>query len=416
MGIGNVVRLAPMSTALQLQETGHAKVLLRRGKAGASIGRHPWVFANTIEKIEGTPEEGGEVFVYGDDGRFISRGLYNSRSEIRVRLYSFEEHRPVDAKFFEEQIESAFRLRVDLLRLSLTDSGVRLVFSEADGLSGLIIDSYSEYLILQVTSLGIYKNLSGIVSFLKKRLRPKGIFIQYDSRLSKVEGLPEGNEILFGELPQDPITIEENGIRYEVHLLASQKTGFYIDQRDNRKFVRKFAEGRKVLDLCCYTGGFALNLLQAGAKSAVGVDLSEFAIAQAQKNAKLNQLDDRATFILSPIDEYLLQEENRRAFDLVVMDPPKLAGSKKSKINALRAYYRMNELAIDAVKSEGIFVSCSCSGQITQDEFLSMLASVCRRKKRTFQLLELRSQAADHPINLAAPDTGYLKCAIGRII
>ena len=388
-----------------------AKVYLKSRRCGPALGRHPWVFSDVIEKIDGEPEDGDEVKVFGE-GKFIGTGFYNSKSHIRVRLYAWED-RSLDETFFAEKILAATDLRKEL-NLMNADSAYRLIFSEGDALSGLVADKIGDYLVLQITSLALYQRRAMIAKILENRIRPKGIFLKAEKNISTSEGLIVEDEILFGEVPETPVEILENGIRFEVSLRLGQKTGFYCDQRENRKAAAAFVKNKKVLDLYTYTGAFALHFAKAGASEVIGVDSSRGAIEQAKKNAQLNKFKN-VDFQVSDAFEWLKENSNEK-FDLIVLDPPRFAPSRGAKEKALRTYFKINEEAMKAVSPGGYLVTCSCSGQISREDFAFMIAGVARRAKRSVQVLEQRGQAADHPVMTACPETDYLKAFICRVL
>jgi 23S rRNA (cytosine1962-C5)-methyltransferase len=387
------------------------QIYLKSRHCGPALGRHPWVFSDVIEKVEGSPKDGDEVQVFGE-GKFIAKGFFNSKSQIRVRLYSWED-RPLDENFFAEKIKTAIELRREL-GLMKDKSAYRVLFSEGDGLSGITADRYADFLVLQITSLALYQRRQMFAKILMGLTEPTAIFLKAEKNISTAEGLTIEDEALFGKLPEAPIEILENGVRFEVDLRAGQKTGFYCDQRDNRNAAAAFAKNRRVLDLCTYTGSFALELAKAGAKEVVGVDSSGGAIEQAKRNAELNKLKN-VRFEKEDVFDWLKANPAEK-FDLVVLDPPRFAPSRGAKEKALRTYFKLNEEALKAVASGGIFVTCSCSGQISREDFASMIAGVARRAKRSVQVLEQRGQAADHPVLTSCPETDYLKCFICKVI
>lgn len=394
--------------------SGAPKIFLKRGKAGPSIGRHPWLFAGAIERIDGVAENGSAAAVYGDDGRFVGWGIYNSRSQIRLRLYSFSESEGLDDVYFAKLIKQAVDLRLKELKLDRKDQACRMVFSEGDGLSGLTVDQFGSYLSVQITSFSMFQKKNLIAKVLAEALQPKGVFFRVDRAMSEKEGFEPEEGVLIGEMPDGPLEIVENELKFEVDIRSGQKTGFYCDQRDNRKAVAALARSRRVLDLCCYTGAFSLTALKAGAVEAIGVDSSSGAVQQAKRNAEINSLKN-IQFHESDIFEWMKSYSGDR-FGMVVLDPPKLATSRDSKVRALRTYFRMNEEALKLVEPGGIFVSCSCSGGVSREELISTVSAVGRRARRSLQLLELRGAASDHPVSLACPETNYLKCAIVRVL
>ncbi|MBN8553910.1 MAG: class I SAM-dependent rRNA methyltransferase [Deltaproteobacteria bacterium] len=388
-----------------------AKIYLKSRHCGPALGRHPWVFSDVIEKIDGEPKDGDEVKVFGE-GKFIATGFFNSKSQIRIRLLAWED-RSLDESFFAEKIKAAYELRKQI-GLVKADAAYRFIYSEGDGLSGLVADRFGDYLVLQITSLALYERRHMIAKILEKIAEPKGIFLKAEKNISTAEGLSSEDEILFGKVPEAAVEVAENDIRFEVNFLHGQKTGFYCDQRDNRKAAAALVKGKKVLDLYSYTGAFAMNFAKAGAKEIIAVDSSKGAIEQAQKNAKLNGISNIDFQVNDAFD--WLKENADKKFDLIVLDPPRFAPSRGAKEKALRTYFKINEEALKAISPGGYLVTCSCSGQISREDFAFMLAGVARRSKRFVQVLEQRGQAADHPVLTACPETDYLKTFICRVL
>ncbi|MDB5038944.1 MAG: class SAM-dependent rRNA methyltransferase [Bacteriovoracaceae bacterium] len=383
-----------------------AKIFLKKGRAGPTYGRHPWVFSNYIERVEGAPQDGADVAVYGDRGDFLAWGIFNSKSDIRARLYSWTEKEVLSKEFIFEKIREAIELRRKVLKFDQADGAVRLIFSEGDGLSGLVVDKYGDYLVVQITSLALFKREFQVIEALVEYARPKGIFFRAEKNILKAEGVAADDGVLWGKIPDEPIEVVENGIKFKVDLRGGQKTGFYTDQRENRMLARNLCEGRRVLDLCTYTGGFALGLAKFGAKEVVGVDASEEAITIAKENAELNGIEN-ISFECKDAFEFLQNETSQ--FDMIILDPPKFAPSKGSRDKALRAYFRLNLEAIRVLAPKGIFISCSCSHQIGRLDFNSVVASVFKKVGRSGKILFQGSQSPDHPISITCPETQYLK-------
>jgi 23S rRNA (cytosine1962-C5)-methyltransferase len=387
-------------------------VFLHPRRSGAAIGRHPWVFSGAIERVEGEPSDGAEVAVFGGtDGRFIGYGFHNSKSDIRVRLFSWNKDVRLDRDFFASAIDRAIRLRRSLGLLA-PDGASRLIFSESDGISGLVVDRYLDVLVLQVTSLGVQARLTEIVEILKGSLSPKSILVRSSKDLASKEGFTSEDRVLWGSNVNESLVVEEGGISFEIDLSSGQKTGFYLDQRLNRRAAADFAKGKRVLDLYCNQGGFGLHALKAGAEWACGVDSSKDAIEAAQRNAKRNGLNLETA--QSDVFEFL-KSRSKEQFSMVVVDPPRFVASHDSKERALRKYYKLNTEVLSVLSPEGIFVSCSCSGRVTQEEWISLLSSVAARSKRAMQILEIRGASPDHPVNAHCPETQYLKCVIARV-
>jgi 23S rRNA (cytosine1962-C5)-methyltransferase len=399
-----------------------ARVHLRPRKALPFYGRHPWVLESAIAKVElvaGGDLDGAVVDLLNEKGKFIARGFYNGHSRIRVRLATWDETEAIGEAFFRRRIAQAILLREQIgyeLIAERAASASRLVFSESDGLSGLIVDRYGEFLVLQATSLAIAQRLEMIQAILFDLLKPRGIVLRTEKSMANLEGasLIEGH--YWGELPEGPIAIAESGIQFQVDLREGQKTGFYLDQRENRRAAAAYMRGRRVLDLFCYTGGFSLAAAKlGGAKATLGIDGSKRAIAQARINAELNQLPQCKFDVADGFKTLDSLTEQGEKFDAVVLDPPKFARNRSGAAQALMAYHRINRAAVDLLTPGGILVTCSCSGSVTREDFLHMLSGVAQKTRRDIQILEVRGAAPDHPVSATCLETEYLKCAICRV-
>jgi 23S rRNA (cytosine1962-C5)-methyltransferase len=394
---------------------GLPQIILKPHQTGTFLSRHPWVLAKSTIPPQHVPADGDVVDLVLPNGRWIARGIYNGRSHIRVRLYSWSQDQPLDEQFWHERVEAAVRLRNDLGYNNL-DGAARLIFSEADGLSGLIVDRYGEHLVVQVTALAIAQRLNFIVELLAKLVQPKGITVRTDAKIMQAEGLEPRNGVAWGE-PLPHTDIIENSLRFRVDLGEGQKTGYYLDQRDNRRAAAAYMRDRKVLDVCCYIGGFALAAARVGgAREVIGIDGSEKALEQARTNAELNGITN-VRFEQADCFDYLEQQvQGGVKFGGIILDPPRFAGNKHAVESALRAYHRLNRMAVDLLEPGGILVTCSCSGRVTRDDFLHMLSGVAQKSRRDLQILEQRGPAPDHPVMISCPETDYLKCYIVRCL
>jgi 23S rRNA (cytosine1962-C5)-methyltransferase len=392
-----------------------ARIMLQPRKARPFYGRHPWVYAGAISSVEGAPADGDDVDLYSYTGEFVARGLYNSRSKIRVRLYSWSRDQPLGEDFFREKLTTAMRLRGAILNLDGPSRACRLVFSEGDGLSGLTVDRYDRWLVVQFTALGLALRRETLAELLMELVKPEGIYLRTERGIGRLEGIELHDGLLRGTVPAEPVTVEEYGIKFLVHIAEGQKTGFYLDQRDNRQAVARLAAGRRVLDGFCYTGGFGLHAACAGATSVLGIDVSEPALALARENARLNRLGN-ATFERGDVFERLesLVQTGER-FGLVVLDPPKFARTRGAVDDALRGYGHLQKLALRLLEPDGILVMCCCSGLITAHMLDALLAQIAVEERREVQVLEHRGQAADHPVAVTCPESSYLKCIVCRV-
>ncbi len=391
------------------------QVVLKPRKAQPFYGRHPWVLDSAIDHTEGLVADGCEVDLISAKGQWIARGLINSQSRIRVRLYSWEQAESLDEAFWRRRIESAVRLR-GTLGLDSPRSAVRLIFSEADQLSGLIVDRFGPYLVVQPTARGLADRLELILSLLREVLQPAGMIVRVDDHTRRREGLQTESGHVWGERPEEIVFIEEHGIRYGVELASGQKTGFYLDQRDNRQAAAALMNGRNVLDMCCYTGGFSLAAaILGGASQVLGIDTSEHAVALARANAQLNGVShvQFRTGDMFQTLEALVAEGAR--FDGVILDPPKFVRGRAGVRQALQAYHQLNRQALELLEPDGILVTCSCSGNVSSQDFTDMLFGVATRARRNIQVLARRGAAPDHPTLVTCPETEYLKCFICRV-
>jgi 23S rRNA (cytosine1962-C5)-methyltransferase len=393
-----------------------ATVVLKRQRARPFFGRHPWVLDSAVAAVEGTPGAGDVVDLATHDGRFVARGLWNPHSRIRVRLYAFDAATKLDDAFWRARIGAAVALRKDL-GLDDRAGAARLVNSEGDDLSGLIVDRYGDYLAVQVTALAMATRLEVFCDALEAAVAPRGILLRGAERgLAKLEGLALPDRLIRGAAPTGPIFVHEHGLRFGVDLAEGQKTGYYLDQRDNRQAAARHARGRRVLDMFCYSGGFAVACaVSGGARSVLAVDASGRAVALARANAELNAATTVTAEESDAFDKLDALAAAGERFGMIVLDPPKFARSRAAADDALRAYHRINRVAVGLLEPGGILVTCSCSGSVTRDDFHRMLAGVAQRAGRPIQILESRGAAPDHPVSASCLEGEYLTCVIARV-
>jgi 23S rRNA (cytosine1962-C5)-methyltransferase len=393
-----------------------ATVVLKPKRARPFFGRHPWVLDTAVLRVDGAPADGDVVDLATHDGTFVARGLWNSASKLRVRLYAFDAATKLDASLWRSRIEAAAALRA-ALGLDDRRGACRLVNSEGDDLSGLIVDRYGEWLAVQVTALAMANRLDAICDTLEAVVAPRGILLRGAERgLSKLEGLHLPDRLVRGAAPTGPVFVEEHGLKFGIDLAEGQKTGFYLDQRDNRQAAARQARGRRVLDMFCYSGGFSLACAaRGGAASVLAVDSSAKATALARANADLNGLANVAVETADAFEKLDALRAAGERFGMVILDPPKFARSRASLEEAMRAYHRINRLAVDVLQPGGVLVTNSCSGAVSRDDFLMMLSGVAQRSGRMIQMLEVRGAAADHPVSASCLDGEYLKCVIARV-
>ena len=388
------------------------KVFLRKNEELRIVSGHQWVFSNEIREVQGAPAAGDIVDLYDNLQHFLGRGFYNPSSLIAVRIITRTEHEP-DRAFWFDRISKAFEYRK---KVYPGENSFRAVFGESDGVPGLVADKYGDYLSVQFLSAGIEAIRDTFIDVLKEVFKPKGIIARNDSRLRKLEGLEEKTEVLFGEIPEK-VNIEENGNIFSVDLSSGQKTGFFFDQRDNRKLLSKYCKGRKILDAYCHTGAFGIYALKGGASSVVWLDSSKPALEKAEENAKLNGLDEKFTGIVADALEYLGDEQSAgEKFDIINLDPPALIKSKKDLNAGRRLYVKINTAALNLLGSGGMLATSSCSHNLSPEDFRAMLKESAGKAKKQVRLIETGTQSKDHPILLSMNETEYLKFAILEVI
>jgi 23S rRNA (cytosine1962-C5)-methyltransferase len=369
---------------------------------------HPWVFSNEVAGDLRQYEPGSLVDVYAHGGTFLGRGYINPRSLIAVRLLTHHRE-PIDNAFFQRRLETAWQRRE---RLFPGQQSYRLVYSEGDLLPGLIIDRYQDHLVLQTLTLGMELRTELICEALESLCHPQAIVARNDVGIRALEGLPSEKKLLRGSA-HTPLEIWEDDLRFRVDPWEGQKTGFYLDQRENRCALRPFLRGERVLDAFCYTGAWALHAARAGAVRVLGVDASARAIQCAQEHASQNGLQDACQFAVADVFEYLKQADARRErFDCIVLDPPAFVKSRSKMREGLHGYWEINRRALRLVKPGGYLISCSCSYHVDPETFRMTLARAARAARRTALLIEMRSQGRDHPVVLPLSEAAYLKCAV----
>jgi len=371
---------------------------------------HLWVFSNEVARHpEAAAGDVVEVLTAREES--LGSAIYHPHSLITARLL-LADVEELDQSFFRERFSAAAGLRS---RLFPNESCYRLVHGESDWLPGLVVDRFQDYLVIQTTAAGMDRRLPIIAQTLGELFQPRGIFERNDSGLRGYEELPERSGLLFGEDP-GPVSIEEDGIRYLVDLLHGQKTGFFLDQKMNRQAAARYASGTRALDCFCNLGGFAFHLARAGAANVEAVDISAAAIERASENCRLNGFSN-VQFVVR--DSFAFLEQQRNAgitYDLIVLDPPSFARSKKSVGAARKGYRRLNELALHVMAEGGILVTASCSFHIFEDVFRDVINEAAVRADRRLKLLEWHHQSPDHPILPAMPETQYLKLGIYQVI
>ena len=393
-----------------------AIVTLKKGEGRMLKSGGLWIFDNEIDKVEGTPEDGSLVEVRDFDGYGMGTGFYNSRSKIRVRMMSRKAGQVIDRDFLRMRVQNAW----DYRKKTVDTSSCRIIFGEADFLPGLVVDKFSDVLVVQSLALGIDRMKEEILSLLVEVLRAdgveiRGIYERSDAKVREQEGLPRQKGFIGAEFPTR-VQIVENGVRYEVDVEDGQKTGFFLDQKYNRLAIQRLCRDARVLDCFTHTGSFALNAGIAGASSVLGVDASQLAVDQARINAELNGLSDRVQFQCADVFDLLPELERQgEQFDVVILDPPAFAKSRASVKNATRGYRDINLRGMKLVRDGGYLATCSCSHFMTYELFTQTIAQAARSAHVRLRQVEYRTQAPDHPILWAADESYYLKFYIFQV-
>ncbi len=373
-----------------------------------AAGNHPFVYRKMVIAPAGSvrPVDGDLVRVVDRDNVPLGFGLWNSRSQITLRLLTPGVNAP-GLEFWRERLGRAAALRREFLGIDATSNAYRVVHAEADGLSGLIVDRYDDVLSVETFSLGMYQRIGPILEILAEAVGTKHFRVHVDERIALAEDF-SGRPLASPNLPPR-VTIEENGVRFRVHFEGGHKTGFFCDQRENRLHLAGFCQGRTVLDVCCYSGGFGLYaLVKGGAREVTCIDLDEKAVALARENANANQV--RPTFVHADAFGYMRQMgANGRTFGVLVLDPPKLIPSRLDIAVGKRKYFDLNVLAMGLVEPGGLLLTCSCSGLLAPEEFLYLLRAAARKAGRAAQILRVNGASPDHPIGLDALEGSYLK-------
>ena len=394
-----------------------AKAILKKGEGRLLKRGGLWIFDNEIDRVDGEFANGDLVDIEDFDGYPMGKGVINVNSKIRIRVLTRNAEEVIDEAFFERKVKTA----VDY-RLKVVDTACcRLIFGEADYLPGIVVDRYSDILVIQSLSLGMDRFKEEILNALKKILAKnnmpvRGIYERSDAR----ERIKEGMELktgFIGEPFDTKVEITENGVRYMVDVENGQKTGFFLDQKYNRLAIQKICKDARVLDCFTHTGSFALNAGIGGAKDVLGVDVSETGVAQAEENARLNHLEDRVHFQCADVFDLLPElERDKEEFDVVILDPPAFTKSKASVKNATKGYREINIRGMKLVKDKGYFVTCSCSHFMTYELFTQMIRQTAAAAHVTLRQVEFREQSPDHPILWAAEESYYLKFYIFQVI
>jgi 23S rRNA (cytosine1962-C5)-methyltransferase len=382
-------------------------LILNPGREKSLQHRHPWIFTGAVERIKGEPQSGETVAVRDTHGAFLALAAYSPKSQILGRVWTYRENETVDEAFLRARLARAIGLRQELAKVT---DGMRLVHGESDGLPGLVVDRYGDTLVMQVLSAGMERWRGTLADLLVELTGCPNLYERSDAEVRDLEGLPARAGILRGVLPA-PLIIREHGLKFHVDVEKGQKTGFYLDQRDNRRRVGELASDKDVLNCFCYSGGFSLSALQGGARSVLSVDSSAEALALARENVKLNNLAaDRAEWLEADVFKSLrLMRDQGKSFDLIVLDPPKFAPTAHHAANAARAYKDINLWALKLLRPGGLLATFSCSGGVTADLFQKILAGAAMDANVTAQIVGRFAADADHPAVLNFPEGEYLK-------
>ena len=396
---------------------GNAVAILKKGEGRSLKAGGPWIYDNEIESIMGSFENGDIVLIHDFDGYPMGKGFINLNSKIRIRMMTRRSDVEIDREFLKKRVQDAWEYR----KKTVDTSSCRVIFGEADFLPGLVVDKFSDVLVVESLALGIDRMKLQILDVLKRVLAEDGIVIRgiyerSDAKVREQEGMKRQKGFI-GDPFDTKVEIQENGVRYLVNVEDGQKTGFFLDQKYNRLAVQRLCKGKKVLDCFTHTGSFALNAAVAGASSVLGVDASELGCEQARENARLNQVEGRVTFRCADVFELLPELERKgETYDVVILDPPAFTKSRNSIKNAVKGYREINLRGMKLVRDGGYLATCSCSHFMDQELFAKTLREAAHGAHRRLRQVEFRTQACDHPILWAADQSYYLKFYIFQVV
>jgi 23S rRNA (cytosine1962-C5)-methyltransferase len=387
-----------------------SSIILKKSADSFIKRKHPWIFSGAIYKVEGNPANGETVQILTSDKKLIGYGSFSPLSQIRVRVWSFNPEEKIDADFFRSKISLASSLRENIIDSSNTNA-YRIINAESDGLPGLIVDRYAEYLVCQFLSAGSEFNKDKIVEILNDIFNPDGIYERSDVEVRIKEGLQPVQGLLKGIVPDGFVEVRENGFKFLVDIKNGHKTGFYLDQKNNRKLISEFSKGKNVLNCFSYTGGFSVYALVSGAQNVTQVEASSSAIELSTKNFELNNLNSSMVEnINGDVFEVLRKfRDERKTFDLIILDPPKFTESTSQIQKASRGYKDINLLAIKLLNPGGVLFTFSCSGHISTDLFQKIIAGAALDSEREVKIIKQLTQSSDHPVALNFPEGLYLK-------
>ena len=387
-----------------------AEIIIKHERGKSLLRHHPWIFSGSVKEIIGSPKLGETVDVISTDGRFLAKAAYNPQSQISGRVWTWDQTEEVNPDLLEKRLKQAIELRHKMSTL-IQSNAMRLVHGESDGLPGLILDQYNEAFVVQFLTAGVEYWRDSLIDIIQRLTNTHLLYERSDVDVRKLEGLPLSTGLLIGDDLNNPITITEHGLQIIVDIINGHKTGFYLDQRENRLFVRKISNGRKVLDCFSYTGGFAVNSLEGKAQSITLVDSSKTALNYARKNIGINNLSlENVTFVEQDVFKYLRTlRDKSEYFDLVILDPPKFAPTISQAERAARGYKDINLLALKSLNKGGYLMTFSCSGGVSEDLFQKIVAGAALDAGVDAVIIDRLHQAVDHPVALNFPEGAYLK-------
>lgn len=393
-----------------------AKVILEKGREQRLQPGHPWVYRTEIARIIGTFEPGDIVDIEDWRGRFIGKGFLNPSSMISVRLLTQKQDEEINTAFWRRRLEQAWKYRQTVLVEANTDS-FRVVFGEADFLPGLIVDKFASCLVVQTLALGIDRFKNTLIEILDELIKPEVIYERNDAPVRELEGLELRCGFLKGKLEPPLVTINENGLQICVDIARGQKTGYFLDQRENRAAIRPLVRGARVLDCFCHSGGFSLHAAKYGAREVTGLDISAEAIKMAEYNARLNNLENICTFKPANVFDALRElDKAKEKFDVVILDPPAFVKSRKAIEGAVRGYKEINLRALRILSTGGFLVTCSCSYHMPEELFLKTIIDASTDARRRIRIIERRGQPPDHPWLAGYDESHYLKCLFIQVL
>ncbi|MGX5914238.1 class I SAM-dependent rRNA methyltransferase [Aliidiomarina sp. Khilg15.8] len=391
------------------------QLVIKQGKEKALRRKHPWVFTGAVQKIQGKPGLGDTVEVLDSKGQFLGRAAYSPHSQICARVWTFNANETIDADFFERRIARAKALREAVVPAGTT--GYRLIAGESDGLPGITVDVYANWLVCQLLSAGAEIQRGTLVQALLSHFPEHSVYERSDVDVRKKEGLDPVVGLLHGNAEPEPVIIEENGLKLWVDIKTGHKTGYYLDQRDARQTITRYAAGKSVLNCFSYTGGFGLYAAAAGANHVTNLDMSQSALDMAQQNLDLNALKTPVEHVQGDVFKVLREyQQSGRRFDVIVLDPPKFVDSKANLTRACRGYKDINRLAAELLSPGGILLTFSCSGLLSTELFQKVVADGALDAGRDMHIIERLFQAPDHPVSMPYPEGLYLKGLVLRAV